>query len=47
MVTHHYFSIEKAKRDFGWTPKVTLAEGIRLTAKELVARQPSILGPAR
>lgn len=47
MVTHHYFSIEKAKRDFGWTPKVTLAEGIRLTARELVARQPSILGPAR
>ncbi len=31
MVTHHYFSIEKARRDLDWTPKVSLAEGIKLT----------------
>lgn len=35
MVTHHYFNIEKAKRDFGWTPKVSLDEGIKLTIAEL------------
>jgi 2-alkyl-3-oxoalkanoate reductase len=35
MVTHHYYSIEKAKRDFGWTPKVNLTEGIRLTVEAL------------
>jgi sterol-4alpha-carboxylate 3-dehydrogenase (decarboxylating) len=35
MVTHHYYSIEKAKRDFGWQPKVSLAEGIKLTVEDL------------
>ena len=35
MVTHHYFSIEKASRDFGWKPKVSLEEGIRLTVEAL------------
>lgn len=35
MVTHHYYSIEKAKRDFGWSPKVNLEEGIRLTVNAL------------
>lgn len=35
MVTHHYFSIEKARRDFGWTPRINLAEGIRLTVAAL------------
>jgi len=29
--THHYFSIEKARRDFGYDPKVDLDEGIRRT----------------
>ncbi|MCG8537874.1 MAG: NAD-dependent epimerase/dehydratase family protein [Pseudomonadales bacterium] len=33
MVTHHYYSIEKAYRDFGWKPKVNLEEGIRLTVE--------------
>lgn len=42
MVTHHYFSIAKAKRDLGWTPKVTLDEGIRLTVAEL-RKQPGRL----
>jgi len=40
MVTHHYFNIEKAKRELQWLPKVTLAEGIRLTVKELGLRAP-------
>lgn len=35
MVTHHYFSIEKAKRDLDWTPKVSLAEGIQRTVQDL------------
>jgi len=35
MCTHHYFSIEKAKRELGYQPKVNIAEGIRLTAKHL------------
>lgn len=35
MVTHHYFNISKAYRDFGWKPKVSLEEGIRLTVAAL------------
>lgn len=35
MVTHHYFNIQKAYRDFGWKPKVSLEEGIRLTVAAL------------
>ena len=32
LVTHHYFSIEKACRDLGWTPRLSLEEGIERTA---------------
>ena len=35
MVTHHYYSIEKARRELGWEPKVNLDEGIRLTVEAL------------
>lgn len=35
MVTHHYYSIAKAKKDFGNEPKVSLAEGIKLTVADL------------
>jgi nucleoside-diphosphate-sugar epimerase len=37
MVTHHYFNIAKARRDLQWTPRVSLAEGIRLTVAQLPA----------
>lgn len=37
MCTHHYFSIDKARRDFGYEPKVSVAEGIELTCKHLEA----------
>lgn len=39
MVTHHYFSIARAKRDLDWTPRVSLSEGIRLTAEALPPAQ--------
>jgi len=35
MVRHHYFAIDKARRDLGYEPKVSLAEGIRLTCNAL------------
>ncbi|CAA0080885.1 2-alkyl-3-oxoalkanoate reductase [BD1-7 clade bacterium] len=38
MVTHHYYSIDKARRDFGYEPKVSLAEGIQLTVEDLHAK---------
>lgn len=37
MCTHHYFSIEKARRDLGYEPKVSVAEGIELTCQHLQA----------
>lgn len=47
MVTHHYFSIAKARRELEWTPAVSLEEGIRLTADHLHSTQPSLAGNAR
>jgi sterol-4alpha-carboxylate 3-dehydrogenase (decarboxylating) len=35
MCTHHYFSIDKARRDLGYDPKIDIAAGIALTAKHL------------
>jgi len=35
MCTHHYFSIERARRELGYEPKVNLDEGIRLTTEHL------------
>jgi nucleoside-diphosphate-sugar epimerase len=29
--THHYFSHEKAKRDFGFRPEISIDEGLRRT----------------
>ncbi|MGE0787688.1 MAG: NAD-dependent epimerase/dehydratase family protein [Sandaracinaceae bacterium] len=37
MCTHHYFSIERARRDFGYAPKVSIADGIELTCAHLEA----------
>jgi sterol-4alpha-carboxylate 3-dehydrogenase (decarboxylating) len=35
MCTHHYFSIEKARRLLGYKPKVSIAEGIERTCQYL------------
>lgn len=35
MCTHHYFSIEKARRELGYNPKVSVAEGIEKTCAHL------------
>jgi sterol-4alpha-carboxylate 3-dehydrogenase (decarboxylating) len=37
MCTHHYFSIDKARRDLGYDPSVSVAEGIELTCRHLEA----------
>ncbi len=37
MCTHHYFSIEKARRDLGYNPSVSVDEGIERTCKHLEA----------
>lgn len=42
MVTHHYYNIAKARRDLEWTPRVSLAEGIRLTAAALRQQNPAL-----
>lgn len=35
MCTHHYFRIDAARRDLGWSPSVDLSEGIERTARWL------------
>lgn len=35
MCTHHYFSIARAKRDLGYVPAVSIADGIERTARHL------------
>ena len=35
MCTHHYFRVDKARRDLGYDPKVDLSEGIRRTVAAL------------
>ena len=35
MCTHHYFSIEKAKRDLGYDPQISIDEGVRRTVAAL------------
>ena len=35
MCTHHYFSIERARRDLGYEPKVGIDEGIESTCRHL------------
>ncbi|MDH3728846.1 MAG: NAD-dependent epimerase/dehydratase family protein, partial [Myxococcales bacterium] len=37
MCTHHYFSIEKARRDLGYNPTVSVEEGIERTCQHLEA----------
>ncbi len=37
MCTHHYFSIEKARRDLDYNPKVSVDEGLELTCQHLQA----------
>ena len=38
MCTHHYFSIARAKRDLGYVPAVSIADGIERTAQHLEQR---------
>ncbi|MCA9653552.1 MAG: NAD-dependent epimerase/dehydratase family protein [Myxococcales bacterium] len=35
MCTHHYFSIDKARRDLGYEPRVSIAEGLDRTVAHL------------
>ncbi|MET0286964.1 MAG: NAD(P)H steroid dehydrogenase, partial [Polyangiales bacterium] len=35
MVRHHYFDIGKARRDFGYEPRVNIEQGIKLTVAAL------------
>lgn len=35
LCTHHYFSIDKARRELGYEPRVSIEEGIELTCRHL------------
>ena len=35
LCTHHYFSIDKARRELGYEPRVSIDEGIEITCKHL------------
>lgn len=37
MCTHHYFSIERARQDLGYNPRISLDEGIEKTCTHLAA----------
>lgn len=37
MCTHHYFSIERARRELGYEPKVSIAEGLERTCQYIEA----------
>lgn len=39
MCTHHYFSIERARRELGYEPRVSVAEGIERTCAHLEAER--------
>ena len=35
LCTHHYFSINQAKKDFGYSPSISLTEGVKKTVQAL------------
>jgi nucleoside-diphosphate-sugar epimerase len=37
MCTHHYFNIDKARRELGYHPSVSVDDGIELTCRHLDA----------
>ena len=37
MCTHHYFNIDRARRELGYAPSVSVAQGIEITCKALEA----------
>ncbi len=39
LCTHHWFKIDKARRDLGWTPRVSIREGIARTLAALAESQ--------
>lgn len=38
MCTHHYFSIDKARRELGYVPRVSLADGVRYAVDSIRAQ---------